>query len=245
VTTLQAEIAALEKEFDWVEGDKAKAWEDAQGRLEKLSIKEVSRLKRGFKAELASFAHVSEGREIRARGEKKEREIMKCSIDIVEESVKGFIKGIYNEMLGVNRFTEGKAKDAILFALGVNNGGTGEEWERSMWGRCYDQIVKERKKRDHTIKGEMGVRRIQRLRHHFIDGKVAQKEAKRVKYDDLKIPSVEQWGKQSVRVDRRTSSPQFKQLETEYWDSVQIKSNKIKIMNGVGGVSAVATGGYR
>ena len=180
---------------------KAKAWEEAKGRLETLSVEEVSRLRKGFKAEvrvhkvsrrtgaegtltypltqspsfvaspllarssqLASFAKVAEGREIRARRMEKEREVIKCAIDIVEETVKGFAKGIYNEILGVTRFTEGHAKEALLSALGSIKDVEGEQWEQSMWGRCFDQIVKERKKDDHSIDGETGVRRVQRLR---------------------------------------------------------------------------------
>ena len=170
---------------------------------------------------------------------------MKCAIDIVEETVKGFAKGIYNEILAVTRFTESHAKEAILSALGSIKDVEGEDWEQSMWGRCFDQIVKERKNSDREIEGETGVRRVQRLRAHFVDGKAAQKDVKRLKYDDINVPDAKKWGTRSVRVGWKHSSPEFKQLERDYWAAVEVKSNKVKIVSGLGGISAVATRGYR
>ena len=105
---------------------------------------------------------------------------------------------------------------------------------------------------DEKVLGTSVCRRTQKLREHFINNDAigAKKVDKRVKVDDLRIPSAEDVDVTVVSLNKNVppkdteNLPDFTRKEKEYWNLVTASELLLPLPRGIGCVTKVSTGTY-
>ncbi|GMH97431.1 hypothetical protein TrVE_jg3231 [Triparma verrucosa] len=257
---LLREFENLSKEMEWIESQKPKAWRDAESRLDRLDEEEQTRRKKAFKNEFAAFDDMQETRMLKKKRLETERELHQTCLDVQKEVVEEAIKGIWVEILRLAKFSERESNECIFFALNsvcpssTNSGGKDEysSWRPSMWYGNLMELQKDRKKADEKVLGTSVCRRTQKLREHFINNDAigAKKVDKRVKVDDLRIPSAEDADVTVVRLNKEVPAKDvenlanFKRKEKEFWGLVESSQLIVALPRGIGCVTKVSTGTY-